>query len=60
MSYDGRITIYIKQADRAKWDAIKDKPEWLHDKLNPIINIKVNKDGTISPEDSTKPTRYTT
>lgn len=29
-----RHTIYIKEEDEAKWQAIKSKPEWLHEHLN--------------------------
>lgn len=35
MKYDGRVNIYIKKEDRAKWDAIGNVPEWLHEHLNP-------------------------
>lgn len=31
--YDGRQNIYIRQSDRAKWDAITDKAAWLHSAL---------------------------
>lgn len=46
MSYDGRVNIYIKQSDRAKWDAIKDKPRFLHDAITVQHSLKV---GTLYP-----------
>ncbi len=33
-----KVTVWIKKADQAKWDAIKDRPAWLHEKLNPLVN----------------------
>lgn len=35
MAYDGKVTIWIQKEDREKWDAIQDKPKWLHEHLNP-------------------------
>lgn len=29
-----RVNIYIRNEDQAKWDAIDNKPEWLHEHLN--------------------------
>lgn len=29
-----KVTIWIRVADEAKWKAIEDKPEWLHEHLN--------------------------
>jgi len=30
-----RYNIYIRNEDEAKWKAIENKPEWLHEHLNP-------------------------
>lgn len=32
-----RVTIWIREADYDKWQAIDNKPEWLADHLNPVI-----------------------
>lgn len=29
-----KVTIYIRNDDYPKWQAIADKPEWLHEHLN--------------------------
>lgn len=29
-----RVDIWIRKEDEAKWNAIKDRPEWLHHMLN--------------------------
>jgi SPX domain protein involved in polyphosphate accumulation len=29
-----RVTIWIRQEDYDKWQAIENKPEWLHEHLN--------------------------
>ena len=34
MSYDGRTHVWIRKEDKELWEAIEDKAQWLHDKLN--------------------------
>jgi hypothetical protein len=29
-----RVNIYIRKEDVDKWDAIENRPEWIHEKLN--------------------------
>ena len=42
-----RVNIYIRKEDEDKWNAIANKPEWLHEHLNGLTNIK----GAIALED---------
>lgn len=39
-----KVTIWIRKEDEAKWQAIKDKPEWLHEHLSVIPNTYVKVD----------------
>ncbi len=50
-----RVNIYIRKDDEAKWNAIKSKPEWMHQHINatewvegPRRHTKA-KPGTIDP-----------
>lgn len=39
-----KYTIYIKNDDDAKWQAIADKPEWLHVALNTsVVEMAINR-----------------
>jgi len=64
-------TIYVREDDIEAFDAIEDRPEWLHRAIleipnRPIpglakaLNIKQNEDGTISPIDPKKPASFET
>lgn len=33
VEYMPKVTIWIRKEDEAKWQAIADKPEWLHEHL---------------------------
>lgn len=32
-----RVNIYIRNEDLDRWNAIEDKPEWLHEKLSTVV-----------------------
>ena len=63
-------TINILDIFKEEWEAIPDKTAWLQDKLRQdrltteymkavkSTNIKINKDGTVSPIDASKPSVY--
>lgn len=65
-----RRTVWVRDEDLDAFEAIRDRPEWLHkaiqaSKRAPInleraTNIKVNADGTISSAVPGQPTSFTT
>lgn len=57
--YMPRVTQYIRNEDLDKWNALNNKSEFIHNALNPSENIKVNKDGTISPKVPGRPFKFT-
>lgn len=46
-----KVTIWIRNEDYDKWDAIKDKPEWLHEH----INTPTSEFGTMTFKPNTMP-----
>jgi hypothetical protein len=55
-------TIWIRVDDLEAFEAIEDRPEWLHNAIHGLSasnNIKVNSDGTISPKILGKPASFT-
>lgn len=66
MAYNGRVDIWIKQEDRAKWDAIVNKPKWLHRSLErtdtpeiEAIKRELDKEVTIPIEPTVTPMEET-
>lgn len=45
-----RVNIYIRNEDEAKWQAIADKPEWLHEHLNLLRGMDVTNEVAYKPE----------
>ena len=43
-----RVNIYIRNADKAKWDAITDKPEFIHAVLNDRVYTHIDKLKSVS------------
>lgn len=40
-----RVNLYVRNEDREKWDAIKNKAKWLHAALNTsIVEMAINQD----------------
>lgn len=40
MQYNGRVHVWVKKEDRDLWNAIVDKPAWLHAHLNGECSIE--------------------
>lgn len=63
-------SVYIREEDDIKWQALENKAQWVHDHLNkkpskveppkPVQNVKQNPDGTLSMKNSTKQVTYKT
>lgn len=32
-AYDGKVTVWVRRDDRALWESIDDRPQWIHDHL---------------------------
>lgn len=54
-----KVTIWIRVADEAKWEAIENKPEWLHEHLSYYDESIVNRQRRIHEELSSTTTKST-
>lgn len=58
-----RVNLFVRESDWPAYQAIEDKPQWLHNailsngplKTAQISNIAVNKDGVLVPKEPNKP-----
>lgn len=62
-----QVTVYVREDDLEAWKAVKKKAEFIHEALMhskipglaKAVNIKQNKDGTISKINPSKPASFT-